>query len=87
MPNTKSAERRMRNSARKELSNRSVTSRLHTLERKYLVLVDTGKKEEAGRELRAVNSAFDKAAKTGVVHRATANRKKSRLALYLKKIT
>ncbi|HYG33484.1 MAG TPA: 30S ribosomal protein S20, partial [Clostridia bacterium] len=30
-------------------------------------------------------SAFDKAAKSGVVHRATANRKKSRLALRLVK--
>ena len=66
MPNTKSAERRMRNSARKELANHSVKSRLHTLERNYLVLVDAGKKEEAGRELRAVSSAFDKAAKTEI---------------------
>jgi small subunit ribosomal protein S20 len=86
MPNTKSAERRMRNSARKQLGNRSVTSRLHTLEKSYLSLVDTGKKDEALQALRTVTSAFDKAAKTRVVHKATANRKKSRLALYLKKI-
>ena len=86
MPNTKSAERRMRNSARKELGNHSVKSRLHTLEKNYLSLVDTGKKDEAVQALRSVNSAFDKAAKTRVVHRATANRKKSRLALYLTKI-
>ncbi len=86
MPNTKSAERRMRNSARKHLSNRSVTSRLHTLEKNYLSLVNTGKKDEALQALRVVHSAFDKAAKTRVVHRATANRKKSRLALYLKKL-
>jgi small subunit ribosomal protein S20 len=86
MPNTKSAERRMRNSARKELGNRRVASRLHTLEKNYLFLVDTGKKDEALQALRTVTSAFDKAAKTRVVHKATANRKKSRLALYLKKI-
>jgi ribosomal protein S20 len=53
MPNTKSAERRMRNSARKNL--------------------------------RTISSAFDKAAKSGTVHRATADRKKSRLALRLAK--
>ncbi len=83
MPNTKSAERRMRNSARKQLRNRSKKSRLHTLERNYQEVLKTGKKEEAGISLRLLSSAFDKAAKAGVVHKSTANRKKSRLALQL----
>ena len=83
MPNTKSAERRMRNSARKQLQNRSVKSRLHTLEKSYLTLLGAGKREDASKALRDVTSAFDKAAKSGVVHRATADRKKSRLALRL----
>jgi small subunit ribosomal protein S20 len=86
MPNTKSAERRMRNSARKQIVNRSVKSRLHTLERNYLSLVGAGKKDDATTALRSISSAFDKAAKTGVVHRATADRKKSRLALRLAKL-
>jgi small subunit ribosomal protein S20 len=81
MPNTKSAERRMRNSARKQLHNRSIKSRLHTLETSYLQLLDTGKKDDAAKALRTISSAFDKAAKSGVVHRATADRKKSRLSL------
>jgi small subunit ribosomal protein S20 len=85
MPNTKSAERRMRNSARKQLRNHSVKSRLHTLEKSYLTLLGAGKREDATQALRAVSSAFDKAAKSGVVHRATADRKKSRLALRLAK--
>jgi len=83
MPNTKSAERRMRNSARKQAKNRSSKSRLHTLEKSYLRLLEAGKKEEAAKVLPGVSSAFDKAAKTGVIHRATADRKKSRLALRL----
>lgn len=83
MPNTKSAERRMRNSARKQLHNRSLKSRLHTLERGYLQLLEAGKKDEAAKALQGITSAFDKAAKSGVIHRATANRKKSRLALRL----
>jgi small subunit ribosomal protein S20 len=83
MPNTKSAQRRMRNSATKHLHNRSIKSRLHTLERRYLGLLGSGKKDEASAALRVITSAFDKAAKTGVVHRATADRKKSRLALRL----
>ena len=85
MPNTKSAERRMRNSARKNLRNRSAKSRLHTLEVAYLELLATGKKEDAAKQLRTLSSAFDKAAKAGAVHRATADRKKSRLALRLVK--
>jgi small subunit ribosomal protein S20 len=85
MPNTKSAERRMRNSARKNLRNRSAKSRLHTLEISYLELLAAGKKDDAAKQLRTLSSAFDKAAKSGAVHRATADRKKSRLALRLAK--
>jgi small subunit ribosomal protein S20 len=83
MPNTKSAERRMRSSARKRLHNRSIKSQLHTLERGYLQLVSAGKKDDATKALQKISSAFDKAAKSGVVHRATADRKKSRLAVRL----
>ena len=83
MPNTKSAERRMRSSARKQSHNRSAKSRLHTLERNYLECLSANRKDDATHALRIVCSAFDKAAKAGVVHRATANRKKSRLALRL----
>ena len=85
MPNTKSAERRMRNSARKHLRNRSAKSRLHTLEISYLELLAAGKKEDAAKDLRGLSSAFDKAVKAGIVHRDTADRKKSRLALRLAK--
>jgi small subunit ribosomal protein S20 len=83
MPNTKSAERRMRNSARKALANHSVKSRLKTLQRNFLAIVTTGKKDTAVKAFRDVSSALDKAVKNGVIHRATANRKKSRLAVRL----
>jgi ribosomal protein S20 len=45
--------------------------------------LSTGKKDDATKALTGVNSAMDKAVKSGVVPRATANRKKSRLALAL----
>ncbi len=83
MPNTKSAERRMRNSARKRIHNRSIKTRLHSLEKSYLQVLGGGNKEEASKALRTITSAFDKAAKSGVIHRATADRKKSRLSLRL----
>jgi len=73
----------MRNSARKQLRNRSVKSRLKTFEKRYNAALKTGKKDEAGVALRAAVSVFDKAVKGGVIHRGTANRKKSRMALRL----
>jgi small subunit ribosomal protein S20 len=81
MPNTKSAERRMRSSARKHLHNQGIKSRLKTLEKSYVSLLGAGKKDEAASALRQINSALDKAAKTRIIHPGTASRKKSRLAL------
>ena len=86
MPNTKSAERRMRNSARKQLNNHATESRLKTLEKKFAESITAGKKDEAAKVLAAVTSAIDKAAKRGVLHRATASRKRSRLTLQLNKV-
>ena len=80
MPNTKSAERRMRNSAAKHARNQSVKSRLRTLERNFLDSLKQGEKGDPGSALRQVHSALDKAAKSGVIPRATADRKKSRLS-------
>jgi small subunit ribosomal protein S20 len=86
MPNTKSAERRARNSAKKHLHNHSIKSELRTLERRYLGVVGAGNKDEAAGSLRLISSALDKAAKAGVIHKATANRKKSRLAVRLQPV-
>ena len=86
MPNTKSAERRMRSSERRRTRNQSLTSRLSTLEKKFSALVLEKKKDEAAAAWRLVVSAFDKAAKKGVIHKRKADRKKSRLALRLSTI-
>lgn len=81
MPNTKSAEKRVRGSVRKAARNQSVKSRLKTLEKKYVALAAAGKTEEANTALRAVSSALAKAAKAGVIPKARASRKRSRLQL------
>lgn len=86
MPNIKSAERRMRSSARKALRNRAGKSRLKTLEQNYDRLLQSGKKEEAEALLRATCSALDKAAKGGVIPARRASRKKSRLARSLSRL-
>jgi small subunit ribosomal protein S20 len=81
MPNTKSAERRMRGNERKRLQNRSVASHLRKLEKGLRDSITEGKKADAVGNLPDVLSALDKAVKSGVITRATANRKKSRLTL------
>jgi len=81
MPNTKSAERRVRSNERKRLHNRSIKSRLKTLERAYAESLTGGKKDDAAVAFRKLSSAFDKAAKVGVIHKSQASRKKSRLSV------
>ena len=83
MPNTKSAERRVRNSVRKQQHNRSIKSNLRRTEKEYRAALAAGKKDEAAKLLPGVHSAFDKAVKSGVLARPTVNRKKSRLAAAL----
>ena len=86
MPNTKSAERRMRGNERKHQHNRRVKSSLRGVEKNYRELLAAGKKAEAAKALPGVHSAYDKAVKSGVIPRATANRKKSRLAVALARL-
>lgn len=80
MPNTKSAERRVRANEKKRLHNRSIKSRLRKLERGFEASLSSDSKEEAQKALRTVHSALDKAVKNGVLARPTVNRRKSRLA-------
>jgi small subunit ribosomal protein S20 len=83
MPNTKSAEKRTRSTVRRAARNRSVKSRLRTLERNFLKVVEGSAGEDASTALRLVSSALDKAAKVGVITSGTASRKRSRLQLRL----
>jgi len=73
----------MRSSARRQSHNRSIKARLKSLEKSFRELAAAGNKDAAALALRAATAALDKAVKSGVLHRATASRKKSRLALCL----
>jgi small subunit ribosomal protein S20 len=86
MPRTKSAAKQARASVRRQSHNKSVKSRLHTLENKFLALIDAKKPTEAAEAYRVLSSALDKAAKVQILHRNTASRKKSRLAARLKAV-
>lgn len=80
MPNTKSAERRVRANERKRLQNRSVKSHLRKVEKGFTSELGSSSKEESAKSLQAVHSALDKAVKSGAIHRSTANRRKSRFS-------
>ena len=84
MAKTRSAAKQARASVRRRVHNKSILSRLHTLERKFLDSVGGKKNEEAVAVLSQLFSALDKAAKTQVIHPNNASRKKSRLAAKLK---
>ncbi len=84
MPNTRSAAKQARASVRKQSRNKSIKSRLHTLERSFESFVGEKKATEATATYRLLTSALDKAAKVQVIHPNTASRKKSRLAARLK---
>lgn len=73
MANSKSASKRARQSPRRTLRNRSVTTNLRSLAKRHKA--GDGKAEGS----RALVSALDKAAKRGIIHKNAANRRKARL--------
>jgi small subunit ribosomal protein S20 len=74
MANTKSAAKRARQTARRSLRNRSVVTRLRSMQKR----ARTGSKLELN-DLRALVSEIDRAAKRGIIHHNAARRRKSRL--------
>ena len=73
MPNIKAAEKWMRQTEKRTTRNKDVKTRLKTVFKKAAAGTDA--------ELaKSVESQFDKAAKSGVIHPNKAARKKSRLA-------
>jgi len=85
MAHNKSALKRIKQDAKKRLRNRARKSAVTTIEKTFLAFVEAGKIEDAKKALTCCFSAYDTAAKKGVLKKATVNRKKSRLALRLNK--
>ncbi len=79
MPNIKSAIKRVKVSEKKNLRNRIVKSKVKTAMKKFDAELAENP-ANAGALYSATTSAIDKAVAKGIVHKNTANRKKSRLA-------
>lgn len=74
-----SAEKRARQSIKRNLRNRSVESGVKTVLKKVETAVTSGNRDDAGKALLQAVKALNKAASKGVVHRNTASRNISRL--------
>jgi len=85
MPITKSAKKALRQSQRKRKRNQSYKYRVKTIVKELRELVSAKKIEEAKKLFPQVYKALDKAAKSGVIKKNTASRKKSRLSQLIKR--
>lgn len=85
MPNTKSAKKAMRQNIKRRALNRQKKSAVRTYEKSVRKFVEKNDMENAEAAYRKFSSSIDKAAKTNLYHKNNAARKKSRLALLLKK--
>lgn len=75
MANTKSASKRARQISVRSLRNRSVLTRLRKMQKGFS---GSAAKPEA-KNVQAMISAIDKAAKRGIIHKNAAKRRKARL--------
>lgn len=84
MPNHKSCEKRMKQSENNRQRNRAYRSRLRAALKD--VRTETNK-EEAAKKLKTAGQILDKAASYGLIHKKNAARNKSRLTLYVNKLS
>lgn len=79
MANTKSAEKRHRQSERRRARNNALESRMRTAVKKLRQAVGAGDAAAAEALLQSTLSVVDKTAQKGAIHRNAAARTKSRL--------
>jgi small subunit ribosomal protein S20 len=84
MPNTKSAEKRLRQNTANRLRNRSIKRALRTQCRKVREAVEAGNVESAEAEFRLAAKKLDRAGARNIIHRNAAARTKSRLSARIK---
>ena len=84
MANHKSSEKRIRQEQKRRLHNRYHAKTMRNAVRK---LRATKEKEEALQLYPSVQKALDKLAKTNIIHKNKASNLKSKLALYINKLS
>ena len=87
MANTASAEKRIRQTAKRTLRNQARKSRMRTFVKKVEVACASGDKAAAAEALRQAQPEMQRAAGKGVIHLNTVSRKLSRLSARIKAMT
>lgn len=86
MPNSPSAKKRVRQGIERSARNRWRRIKVKDETKTFLKAVHDGDKGAAEKSLRSLSSMLDRFALTPTIHRNTAARRKSRLALRLNKM-
>ncbi len=86
MPNIKSAKKRVLISKAENERNKAAKSALKTVVKKFDAAVAAGDKEQADGAFKAAVKSVDKAVKKGILHKNTAARKKSSMAVKMNKL-
>jgi small subunit ribosomal protein S20 len=86
MPNIKSAIKRVQTNEKRRLRNASQKSALRTAVKSFENAADSKNLDFAKDSLITATKKIDKAATKGLIHKNTANRRKSRLARKLNKL-
>ena len=81
MAHHKSAKKRIRQTEKRTLRNRALRSSTRTAIKKFRALLQEGNSETLKTAYPGVQKTIDKAVTKGILHRRTAARYKSRLAL------
>jgi len=84
--NHKSALKRVRQTEKRRLRNRTTMSQMRTAMKKYRQLLAQSQADEAEKALPGIYAVIDRTWRKGVIHANTAARYKSRLARALKNL-
>ncbi len=85
MPHTRSAAKRHRQSEERRIQNKDRTTELKTIKKRITRAIHDGKKDEAETLYRDLSKRLDQAASVNTIHKKTASRQKSRVALAIAK--
>lgn len=83
LANLKSSKKDIRRIQKRTILNSQKKSRIRTFAKKIIKSVKAGDFEQAESLYRTYSSYLDKAAKTKLIHSKNADRKKSRMALFI----
>lgn len=86
MPNTTSAKKRVRQTARRAVINQSRKSRMRSAVRKVEEALAAGDQQAAEAALKAAEPEIMRSAQKGIIHKNAGARKVSRLAQRLKRL-